>query len=247
MTVVPKAFPNRRLPEKPYTRLFRCKKCGHYMLYDGRVLPGAGCLNCGSTRLEGVVKRLERRQVLRFALTLLCFGAAFAGCMALFAAAHAPAWMSFVLAGFFAVFCLLMLIFRQRSHDAMLFEAAVREFEDNAEAIRSSFELSAEELEDSLTPSTAVEVYLALREMSFVCDTDQLKRARLRAMEFVTKTPLLDFETDELITSDIDPYSDTSKPDVRLLRYLRIARRLSPHKVGPASEAILAANEDVRL
>ena len=236
MTAVPKAFPNRKLPEKPYTRLFRCRKCGHYMLYDGKILPGAGCLNCGSRRLVGVAKRLERLQVLRFALTLLGFGAAFAGCMVLFAAVHAPSWMSFALSGFFAAFCLLMLIFRRRSRDAMLFEATAREFES-----------AAEELEDSLTPSTAVEVYLALREMSFVCDTDQLKRARLRAMEYVTKTPLLDFETDELITSDVDPYSDTLKPDARLLRYLRIARRLSPHKIGPASEAILSANEDVRL
>ena len=217
------------------------------MLYDGKILHGAGCLNCGSTRLVSVAKRLERQQVLRFAFTMLGFGAAFAGCIALFEVLHAPTWMDFALAVFFAAFCLLMLIFRKRSHKSMLFEATVREFENNAEAIRSSFELSAEELEDSLTPSTAVEIYLALREMSFVCDTDQLKRARLHAMVYVTKTPLLDFETDELITSDVDPYSDTARPGVRLLRYLRIARRLSPHKIGPASEAILAANEDVRL
>ena len=112
--------------------------------------------------------------------------------------------------------------------------------------IRSSYELSAEELEDSLTPSTAVEVYLSLREMSFVCDSDALRRARLNALEYIPKTPLLDFETDELIPSGVDPYSDAAAPDMALLRYLRIARRLSPHKIGPASEAMLSAFEDLK-
>ncbi len=241
MPAVPKAFPNRSLPEHAYTRLFRCRKCGHYMLYDSRILPGSGCLNCGSTRLTGVASRVSRRLALRDCRTLLLLALGIALCELLLITAKAPTWASFSLAAFFTVFILVFILIRRRSRPALLFDALVREFEANATAIRSSYELSSEELENSLTPSNAVEVYLALREMSLVCDSDPLKRARLAALEYIPKAPLLDFETDELIPSTFDPYSDAVAPDPHLLRYLRIARRLSPHKLGPASESILSS------
>lgn len=247
MPSVSKAFPNRSLPEHPYTRLFRCRKCGHYMLYNSRILPGSGCLNCGSTGLSCVASRTSARLILRDALILLLFSAGFALCELLLAAVEAPGWLPWVLAAFFVLFLACFILLARRNHPAMLFDALVREFEANASMLRSSYDLSAEELGDSLTSTNAVEVYLALREMSFVCDSDALKRTRLRALEYIPKTPLLDFETDELIPSDIDPYSDAAEPDIALLRYLRIARRLSPHKIGPASEAILSSYEDVSV
>lgn len=210
------AFPNRKIPEKVYDRLFLCsgKNC-HTISLTGAV----GCGICDRNLSKRLYRQCKKDEIIKFALDLVFFFIIFYFLRQFLIAQKHNAYILLEI----GYICLVMIqIISEKilykKNVTYRFLVALLDDED----FYNNYQKQIEQIR-KMNASEAKK-YEILREMSYIYDDELLRKNRLECLEKIQKSRFLDYETDSLITMD--------KYDERLVRYLYEVSTISPIKIG---------------